>query len=128
MSGQFNKSIPIYTQLVEIMTHKIISGQYKPGEKLDSVRDLAKDVGVNPNTMQRALSELERMELLYTERTSGRYVTKDVEVIKNVKNEIFAKKIADFTNEMIKLGCDVEWIKEEVNKAATKISKGDNNE
>ena len=66
---------PIYLQLMERIQTDIVSGKYKPGEKLPSVRELALDAAVNPNTMQKALSELERIGLVYSQRTSGRFIT-----------------------------------------------------
>ena len=75
---------PVYIQLVEQIHNGIISGYYKPGDKLPSVRELAAEAGVNPNTMQRALSELEQTELVFSNRTSGRYITSDTEIIKSL--------------------------------------------
>ena len=79
MSFEFDNNKPIYLQLVDIIKLKIISKELKPGSKLSSVRDMAQEFGVNPNTMQRALSELERENLLYSQRTSGRFVTDNEE-------------------------------------------------
>lgn len=73
----FNSAVPIYLQLMDDIKLRIVSGQLKPGEKMDSVRDLAMQYAVNPNTMQKALSELERENLLFSQRTSGRFVTID---------------------------------------------------
>ena len=75
MSEQFDSSRPIYAQLVERLKARILAGTYQPGGHLDSVRDLAAAAGVNPNTMQRALAQLEAEGLVRTERTSGRFVT-----------------------------------------------------
>ena len=77
MAEQFDSSRPIYAQLVERLKAKILAGIYPPGGHLDSVRDLAAAAGVNPNTMQRALAQLENEGLVRTERTAGRYVTED---------------------------------------------------
>lgn len=83
----FNNNIPIYVQLIEQLKTYIISGQIKPGEKLPSVRDLALKTKVNPNTMQKALVELEEIDLIYTERTNGKYVTENENTIKKLKQE-----------------------------------------
>ena len=83
MSEQFDSSRPIYAQLVERLKARILAGTYPPGGHLDSVRDLAAAAGVNPNTMQRALAQLETEGLVRTERTSGRYVTEDTELIEH---------------------------------------------
>ena len=77
MEWEFRADAPIYTQLCEQLTLAIVSGVFGPGERLPAVRELAVDAGVNPNTMQRALSELERNGLVYTQRTAGRFVTED---------------------------------------------------
>ena len=77
MNWQFSNDAPIYAQLIRQIRAGIVSGAFSPGERLPSVRDLAMEAGVNPNTMQRALTELERDGLVYSQRTSGRYVTED---------------------------------------------------
>ena len=77
MPWSFQADTPIYTQLVARLQEQIVSGAYPPGSKLPSVRDLAADAGVNPNTVQRAFAELERLGLIYTQRTSGKFVTED---------------------------------------------------
>ena len=85
MSEQFDASRPIYAQLVERLKARILAGTYPPGGHLDSVRDLAAAAGVNPNTMQRALAQLESEGLVRTERTSGRYVTEDTNLIEQLR-------------------------------------------
>ena len=100
----FNNNIPIYVQLIEQLKTYIISGQIKPGEKLPSVRDLALKTKVNPNTMQKALVELEEIDLIYTERTNGKYVTENENTIKKLKQE-YAKNIsAQYFKSMEKIG------------------------
>lgn len=100
----FNNNIPIYVQLIEQLKTYIISGQIKPGEKLPSVRDLALKTKVNPNTMQKALVELEEIDLIYTERTNGKYVTENENTIKKLKQE-YAKNIsALYFKSMEKIG------------------------
>ena len=85
MGEQFDASRPIYAQLVERLKARILAGTYPPGGHLDSVRDLAADAGVNPNTMQRALAQLETEGLVRTERTAGRYVTEDTALIEQLR-------------------------------------------
>ena len=87
MEYTFDNNIPIYIQLLEYMKIYLISGVFKSGYKLPSVRDFAATFKVNPNTMQKALSELESMRLIYTERTNGKYVTKDTKLIEKLKDE-----------------------------------------
>lgn len=83
----FDNNIPIYIQILEYMKIYLISGTFKCGEKLPSVREFATTFKVNPNTMQKALSELEDMKLIYTERTNGKYVTNDKKLIDKLKDE-----------------------------------------
>ena len=87
MEFVFDNNIPIYIQLVEYIKIYLISGVFKSGEKLPSVREFATTFKVNPNTMQKALAELESLELIYTERTNGKYVTKDEKLIEKLKDE-----------------------------------------
>ncbi len=94
MNFEFNNNIPIYIQLVEQLKIHIISGKLEAGERLPSVRDLALQTKVNPNTMQKALAELEELGLVFTERTNGKFVTKNQELIEKIKTE-YAKEIAE---------------------------------
>ena len=87
MEFTFDNNIPIYIQLLEYMKIYLISGTFKCGEKIPSVRELSSTFKVNPNTMQKALAELESMNLIYTERTNGKYVTKDEKIIEKLKDE-----------------------------------------
>ena len=96
MSEQFDASRPIYAQLVERLKARILAGTYPPGGHLDSVRDLAAAAGVNPNTMQRALAQLESEGLVRTERTSGRYVTEDTNLIEQLRAAAAHDIAADF--------------------------------
>ena len=87
MEFTFDNNIPIYIQLLEYLKIYLISGVFKSGDKLPSVRDFATTFKVNPNTMQKALMELESMKLIYTERTNGKFVTKDEDLIKKLRDE-----------------------------------------
>ena len=100
MEWQFRNDSPIYTQLTQRLTQAIVAGEFRPGERLPSVRELAVEAGVNPNTVQRALADLERDGLVFSQRTAGRFVTGDVSMIENAK-----LRLADFLSEMAKLGC-----------------------
>ena len=108
MAEQFDSSRPIYAQLVERLKAKILAGIYPPGGHLDSVRDLAAAAGVNPNTMQRALAELERTGLVYTQRTAGRFVTEDVAVVDSAKQELAHQQVGAFLRRMERMGYDRE--------------------
>ena len=104
MSEQFDASRPIYAQLVERLKARILAGTYPPGGHLDSVRDLAAAAGVNPNTMQRALAQLESEGLVRTERTSGRYVTEDTNFIEQLRDVAAHDIAADFLEKMRSIG------------------------
>ena len=106
MDWTFRTDAPIYTQLYEKLTLAIVSGGYAPGERLPAVRELALDAGVNPNTVQRALSELERLGLVYTQRTAGRFVTGDTARIGQEKLRIAEERTRDFLDAMGELGYD----------------------
>ena len=108
MGERFDTSRPIYAQIVERLKAKILAGVYPPGGHLDSVRDLAAAAGVNPNTMQRALAELERTGLVYTQRTAGRFVTEDAAVIDSAKQELAHQQIGAFLHRMERMGYDRE--------------------
>ena len=116
MEWNFRDGIPIYTQIIDEMTMRIASGAYEPGDKLPSVRDLAVDAGVNPNTMQRALAELERKGLVYSERTSGRFVTKEETVLSELHEELAKRYFEELTEKLRKIGMDDKAIKTSVDK------------
>lgn len=104
MSEQFDSSRPIYAQLVERLKARILAGTYQSGGHLDSVRDLAAAAGVNPNTMQRALAQLEAEGLVRTERTSGRFVTEDTDLIEQLRASAARNIAADFLEKMRSIG------------------------
>jgi len=106
MAWDFQDNLPIYSQLVDHLKHAVVSGEYPPGGKLPSVRELAADAGINPNTVQRAFSELEREALIYTQRTSGKFVTEDTTKIETVKQELAESEIHHFLTSMLGLGYD----------------------
>ncbi len=108
MKWEINSERPVYLQLIEIIQSGIISGYYKPGDKLPSVRDLAIDAAVNPNTMQKALSELERTGLIYTNRTSGRFISSDETMINKLKGSSAQELITTFLAGMNQLGFSPE--------------------
>jgi GntR family transcriptional regulator len=110
MPWNLNSDRPIFLQIVERIQTDIISGKYKPGDKLPSVRDLASEASVNPNTMQKAFSELERTGLVYTQRTAGRFITEDTELIDELKKDFAKEKITEFIDLMQKLGFSKEEI------------------
>ena len=111
MEWNFKNGIPIYSQIIDEMTMRIASGAYAPGDKLPSVRDLATEAGVNPNTMQRALSELERKGLVYTERTSGRFITKDEKDLETLHKGLAERYFDELSEKLRKIGLSEKEIK-----------------
>lgn len=110
MDTLLNESLPIYMQIMDHIRAAIISGELKAGEKIASVREMAEAFGVNPNTMQRALSELEREGLLVSERTAGRFVTKDTEVIETVRGKAAEQIVREFLQKMRNMGFTREQV------------------
>lgn len=104
MDWKFSNDAPIYAQLIEQIKAAIVTRQFPPGERLPSVRDIAAEAGVNPNTMQRAFAELEREGLVYSQRTSGRCVTEEQTVIDRTKTALAEKHIEAFLSAMAALG------------------------
>lgn len=120
MAWQFTAQQPIYKQIVEAVEMRIINGSYQKGERLPSVRDLALIAAVNPNTMQRALAELEQRDLIKTQRTSGRTVTDDEEVIMRARQEKAAYFAETFLKQMHSLGLSKEEALECIAREAAK--------
>ena len=95
---------PVFIQIMEKLKRDIVTGSYRPGDKLPSVRELAAEAAVNPNTMQRAFSELEREGLVYTKRTNVRFITEDLSMISQLKEQMALDAISQFLNSMQQLG------------------------
>lgn len=110
MAWDFEQDKPIYIQIVNRIKLGILSGSYKPGDRLESVRELASIAGVNPNTMQKALQELENIELVYSQRTSGRFITDNDVIIDNLRKKVAGEKIIAFVDNMLNLGFTKEEI------------------
>ena len=104
MGWNFQTDLPIYTQLVDAIKFSIVSGELLPGARMSTVRDLALEAGVNPNTMQRALQQLEREGLVYSQRSSGRFVTEDVSVIDRARSALAAEYVRRYRDSMASLG------------------------
>ena len=124
MKINFDSNQPIYQQIIDRILISIATGELAPGEKVASVRVMALYYGVNPNTIQKSLAKLEEMGYLHTERTSGRYVTKDAAIITTLKTCIPDGIISNFVNEMIEFGVNKSEIADYVNKY---IERTDNN-
>lgn len=110
MVWSFDDNQPIYLQIMQVIKTNIVSGNLPVGSKLPSVRELALEAGVNPNTMQRALAELERDGLLYSQRTSGRFVTDDQEKISGYSEELAYQYINAMVDNITALGYSVKQI------------------
>lgn len=123
MEWQFDNSMPIYTQLVDKIKLAIVSGEYAPGQRLPGVRELAAEAGVNPNTMQRAFAELERLELVYTQRNSGRFVTEDTKVVNSTKETLAKESVRSFMSAMQHIG----YTKEDIIKLLESSEREDSN-
>jgi len=106
----FDASIPIYLQIVEQIREKVVSGKWAAGERVAPVRDLAAQFSVNPNTMQRAMAELEREGLLRSERTAGRFVTEDTALVAQCRAALVNTLTARFAADMTRLGIPQEEI------------------
>ncbi|MDO5047522.1 MAG: GntR family transcriptional regulator [Anaerococcus sp.] len=107
---QFDSQRPIYLQLLEDFKAKISTGKRESGSKIGSVRDLAKAYGVNPNTIQRALQELERDGLTVSKRTAGRYVTSDKELIESLTNKSFDLIADEFVSSCLSLNLEKDKV------------------
>ena len=117
MNYDFNNEVPIYLQIVDIITNDIISGKLSPGQKIPSVREYAMLFKANPNTICKALSILEDKKFIYTERTNGKFVTTDSLIIKSQKEDIFSEKINEFLKELEMMGYSKEEIISKIKEA-----------
>ncbi len=123
MPWQFDPDRPIYRQLKERILLNIVSGAYAPGSQLPTVRELAEEAAVNPNTLQKALQELERDGLVFAQRTSGRFVTENKAVIKQAKTDLAKEQINLFLTKMAAIGYDRQdaVVLIQINKETAKI-------
>ena len=112
MAWKFTADRPIYLQLMEEITLRVVTGVYEPGDKLPSVRELAAEAEVNPNTMQRALSELEATGMINAQRTSGRYVTNDSQLLESYRQNLARGYIREALQKLAPLGYTPEEVLE----------------
>lgn len=124
MSWKFDNHSPIYVQIAQRIRADIISGKLKPDEKLTSVRDLADEAGANPNTIQRALASLEQEGFVYSQRTSGRYVTDNQDLIAKSRQMLAQEQLDNFTNKMKHLG----YTESDLVPILTQYLKGDSDD
>ena len=124
MVWKFNDEQPIYQQIISQIKERIVAGEWKAGSKLKSVRELALEAGVNPNTMQKALAELEREGFVYSKRTSGRFVTDNKELIENERKNLVKDNVKKTLDTLINLG----YTNDEILSLVEEILREDNNE
>ena len=128
MKWKFTGDRPIYAQLIEQLQRGILTGEYPPGSAIPSVRTLALEAEVNPNTMQKALAELESQELLHTHRTTGRSVTENRQMIENLKNELARIQVDAFFEGMKSLGIEENEAAKLIETAAKSAGRAVGNE
>ena len=104
MKWEFNDDTPIYLQIMDHVKAQIAAGSLQPGEKIPPVRELALEAGVNPNTMQKALAELEREGVLYSQRTAGRFVAENRGEVEELKRQMAQEQVIHFAQAMERLG------------------------
>lgn len=124
MAWKFDEKSPIYAQIAQHIKMQIVSNQIKSGDQLPTVRDYAEKAGVNPNTMQRAFIELEREGMVYSQRTSGRFVTQDEELISQMRHEVAQSELSNFISNMQKIG----FSKHEIISELTQFLKENTND
>ena len=110
MAWNYKPGVPIYQQIVSIMKAGIASGTYPAGSRVPTVREMALEAGVNPNTMQRAFAEMEREGYFYSVRTSGRYVTEETEKLKDLRKSLSQAHIGELFRQLRGLGMKDEEI------------------
>jgi GntR family transcriptional regulator len=116
MQTAFESGLPIYQQLINEIKLQIVSGAYRPGDRLEPVREMAQKYGVNPNTVQRSMAELERQNLVYSERTTGRFITDDGGLIMQMRQEMADEYTKDFLQKMREMGFDRSEIGEMIQR------------
>ncbi|HEL1586334.1 TPA: GntR family transcriptional regulator [Streptococcus suis] len=124
MAWKFDNNVPIYIQITNTIKLQIVTNQLKPGDKLPTVRDLAETAGVNPNTVQRALSDLESEGFVYSVRTTGRFVTDNLELIQETRLALAQTELENFVTNMVDLGFGQDQLVQQLDD----YLKGDINE
>ncbi|MCQ2449711.1 MAG: GntR family transcriptional regulator [Clostridia bacterium] len=120
MAWSFDSTKPIFQQIVDRITLEIVAGRYEPGQRLETVRDLAITVGVNPNTMQRALAALEDTGLVYTKRGDGRFVTEDDALIRRALEQYVSECCSQLVDTLRKVGLNDEEVLESIKQVLNK--------
>ena len=112
----FDERLPIYEQIVQRFHRGLVNGELFPAQRIPSIRDLALELGVNTNTVQRAYQEMERSELIYSKRGTGYFIVEDEGVVQEIKNDMVKKAVAGFLAEMYSLGFEDAAILDELKK------------
>lgn len=120
MKYEFDDNVPIYIQLMDIVKIKLVKGELRPGEQIPAVREFASDYGVNPNTAQKALTELERENILRSERTAGRFVSMNESEIEQLRKNMAKEVMANFIVRMHELGFDNQQLLESITQEVEK--------
>jgi DNA-binding transcriptional regulator YhcF (GntR family) len=115
---RFSADKPIYAQIIDLMSARIVTGIYELGSQLPTVRDLAMELGVNPNTVQRALADLEQQGFVRSERTAGRFVTEDKALLKDARNRLTQSEANAFVSNMKRFGCSGDELAKLVRRCA----------
>ena len=127
MKWEFKSGIPIYLQIITAMKIKIASGELLPGSQIKPVRELAMEAGVNPNTMQRALTQLEQEGLLFTMRTSGRFVTENEKVLRAMRRNLSEQYVGELFETLESLGMNRDEIIDAVSSYRGAAGTGNRN-
>jgi len=114
--ARFDERLPIYEQIVQRFCRGLVSGELQPAQRVPSIRDLALELGVNTNTVQRAYQEMERSELIYSKRGTGYFIVEDEGIVRGIRSEMVARAVAGFLEEMYSLGFEDAAILEELQK------------
>lgn len=120
MGRQFNQRDPIYLQLIDYFREKLVSNQFKPGEELPSRREIARQFNINPNTVQRAFSEMEEMSWIYTEPHRPSRVTQNKELIQKIKKDFVRRAVETFASSIQTIDISYEEVTELVEKELSK--------
>lgn len=125
MAEEFNTSNPIYLQIAERVNRQVVRGELKAGDKLPSVREMAINTGVNPNTIQRTYSELERLSIVETKRGQGTFITENEEILNRLREELKNKQITSFVGDMKEMGFSQEEIIDGIKQFLNRLEEGD---
>ena len=123
----YDNKLPIYQQIIDNILLSIAKGELKPGERVAPVREMAANFKVNPNTMQRSLAKLEDMGYLFTERTSGRYVTTDLGIVVRLKAKLPEQITERYVDEMLDYGMEKEAITDYIRRYIERMDGNESN-